>query len=68
VRRNKAKEKFVLAHWKKTFAFLQCVLVRLSISIIKHPVLKQIEDERVYFSLQLFGHTPAPKQVRAVAQ
>ena len=44
---------------------LQTVLVRLSIAVIKHHNQKQLEEERVYFSLHRPATVPSGMEVRA---
>lgn len=41
------------------------VLVRVSFAAIEHHDHKQPREERVYFSIQLSGHSPLLMQVRA---
>lgn len=48
-----------------TKAFLMtCTLVRVSIAMIKHHDQKQLAEKRVYFILQLSGHSPSLRTVR----
>lgn len=37
--------------------FRVCLCLRVSITVIKHQDQKQLDKERLYFSLQLSGHT-----------
>lgn len=44
------------------------VLVRVSIVVIEHHGNKQLREESVYFSIQLSGHSPLLREVRAGTQ
>lgn len=41
------------------------IFARDSIFVLKHHDLKHIGKERVYLGLQLWCHTPSPREVKA---
>ena len=45
--------------------FLGCVLVRVSIAMLKHKDQREVAEEIVYFNLQLSGHSPSLRGVTA---